>query len=107
MGSQINSRPVRVASVSGAITDMVENLVELAKNADVDFIVGDWLSEYNMATRGMLKARRADSPSLEAAPAFEQKFVDSFQCALPDLAARCQRRGMRHRTFISTYTKAC
>ncbi|KAI1034202.1 hypothetical protein LB503_012433 [Fusarium chuoi] len=67
---------------------MVENLAELAKNADVDFIVGDWLSEYNMAARGMLKAQRAESQDLESAPAFEQQFVDSFQCALPDLAAR-------------------
>lgn len=88
MGSQINRRPVRVASASGAITDMVENLAELAKNADVDFIVGDWLSEYNMAARGMLKAQRAESQNLDFAPAFEQQFVDSFQCALPDLAAR-------------------
>ncbi|KAF5592926.1 DUF1446 domain-containing protein [Fusarium pseudocircinatum] len=88
MGSQINRRPVRVASASGAITDMVENLAELAKNADVDFIVGDWLSEYNMAARGMLKAQRSESPGFDSAPAFEQQFVDSFQSALPDLAAR-------------------
>ncbi|RBQ79941.1 hypothetical protein FVER14953_21093 [Fusarium verticillioides] len=67
---------------------MVENLAELAKNADVDFIVGDWQSEYNMAARGMIKAQRSESPNIDAAPAFEQQFVDSFQSALPDLAAR-------------------
>ncbi|KAF5656268.1 DUF1446 domain-containing protein [Fusarium circinatum] len=67
---------------------MVENLAELAKDADVDFIVGDWLSEYNMAARGMLKAQRSEDPSYDSAPAFEQQFVDSFQSALPDLAAR-------------------
>ncbi|KAF5986409.1 DUF1446 domain-containing protein [Fusarium bulbicola] len=88
MGSEINRRPIRVASASGAITDMVENLAELAKNADVDFIVGDWLSEYNMAARGMLKAQRSEGPNYDSTPAFEQQFVDSFQSALPDLAAR-------------------
>lgn len=40
-----------MASASGAITDLVKNLTELTKNADIDFIAGDWTSEYNMTIR--------------------------------------------------------
>ncbi|KAF2792177.1 DUF1446-domain-containing protein [Melanomma pulvis-pyrius CBS 109.77] len=76
------SRDVRIASASGAITDLPENLAELAKNANVDFIIGDWMSEYNMTTRGSQKVTNTDEA------AFEQQFVDSLTVALPDLAKR-------------------
>lgn len=46
MGSYESRREVRIASASGAVTDRRENLLELARDADVDFIVGDWMSEY-------------------------------------------------------------
>lgn len=39
MGSIDVVRDVRIASASGAITDLPENLALLAENADIDFIV--------------------------------------------------------------------
>ena len=84
-------RPVRIASASGAITDMPENLSELAKHADVDFIVGDWMSEYNMSSRGSMKARSVALRQSSEDAAFEAQFVQSFVSALPDLA----RRGLK------------
>jgi Acyclic terpene utilisation family protein AtuA len=86
MGSLNPQRPVRIASASGAVTDRRENLAEIAKDADVDFIVGDWMSEYNMAIRGTLKSTRGSQ--LSDVAAFEYQFLDSFIDALPDLAKR-------------------
>jgi hypothetical protein len=82
MGSTHPSRDVRIASASGAVTDLPENLAELAKNANIDFIIGDWMSEYNMTSRGTQKATNKEEA------AFEQQFVDSVTVALPDLARR-------------------
>lgn len=88
-------RPVKIASASGSVTDLVENLVELAEHADTDFIIGDWMSEYNMAIRGFTKASRghgaSDPLAGDGEDAFEAQFVESITPALPHLA----RRGIR------------
>ncbi|KAF7563930.1 hypothetical protein G7046_g209 [Stylonectria norvegica] len=82
-------RSVKIASASGAITDMRENLVELAENAEVDFIVGDWMSEYNMSSRGTMKASRGDTVLVEGDDAaFEYQFLESLQGALPAIARK-------------------
>lgn len=41
-------RPVRVAGASGGFSDRVHAISRIAKNEDVDVIVGDWLSEMTM-----------------------------------------------------------
>lgn len=86
MGSIEVVRDVRIASASGAITDLPDNLALLAENADIDFIVGDWMSEYNMTSRGTQKAAAAGA--LLETPAFEQHFVDAVKEALPHIARR-------------------
>lgn len=86
MGSIQPRRPVRIASASGAVTDLVENLADLAHNADVDFIVGDWMSEYNMTIRGSSKVANANDETADAA--FEYSFLDALEPALLDLARR-------------------
>ena len=74
---------VRIASASGAVTDRRHGLANLAKNEDIKFIVGDWMSEYNMTTRAGGKV-----DSLGASDEFEHSFLEALEPALHDLAAR-------------------
>lgn len=74
---------LRIASASGSVTDRRHGLAELARTEDVQFIVGDWMSEYNMTTRGGGKVLQG----LEN-PGFEQTFVESIEPALENLASR-------------------
>lgn len=85
MGSLELRRPVSIGSASGAITDRPENPVELAKTGDVDFIVGDWMSEYNMGIRGKMVANRAQGSQVDA---FEEQFVHSIVDAFPFIESR-------------------
>lgn len=86
----VSSKTVRVGSASGAVTDLPQNLSILAKDAEVDFIIGDWMSEYNMTKRGTAKASRK-VPELDESAEYEDQFVESLEPALKDI----QRRGIR------------
>ena len=81
MGSYIQP-PLRIASVSGSVTDRRHAFAELARDEDVQFIVGDYMSEYNMTMRGGSKILNP----LETA--YEPCFVDSIRPALPHLARK-------------------
>jgi hypothetical protein len=76
-------RPTRIASVSGSVTDRRHGFAQLARDEDVDFIVGDWMSEYNMTTRGSNKVN-SNATSLE----FETCFLESVEPALEHIASR-------------------
>src|SRR5690242_15851964 len=82
MGS-ILPRKLRIASASGSVTDRRHGFADLAKNEEVDFIVGDWLSEYNMTTRGGSKVNNKD-----LSEEFETSFLESIEPALEALASR-------------------
>ena len=43
-----HKRPVNVAGASGGFSDRVRAISSLAKDDEVDVIVGDWLSEMTM-----------------------------------------------------------
>ncbi|KAF4556987.1 Hypothetical protein D9617_1g088690 [Elsinoe fawcettii] len=77
---------VRVGSASGAVTDLPENLDILAKDADIDFIIGDWMSEYNMTMRGASKS--AGNTNGEDGANYEYQFLESLEPALEDIARR-------------------
>lgn len=86
-------RPVRVAGASGGFSDRVRAIASLAKNEDVDVIVGDWLSEMTMTIHGAGKIR--NSEQMMQARTFEEKvnyamfaenFLDCFMPALKDVA---------------------
>jgi hypothetical protein len=88
-------RPVRVAGASGGFSDRVRAIASLAKNEEVDVIVGDWLSELTMTIHGtgkirnmeqMLKARTFEE-KLDYAM-FAENFLDCFLPAVPDLATK-------------------
>ena len=85
MGSLSATRPVRIANAMGAVTDLSENMSVLVQRKDVDFIVGDWMSEYNMASRGSMKAASLKTDEgLEAA--FEGNFLESIEPCLDAIA---------------------
>src|SRR5258706_15236179 len=79
------AKTLRIASASGSVTDRRYGFAALAKEEDVSFIVGDWMSEYNMTTRGGAKAN-GGREALSAE--FEECFLESITPALPDLARR-------------------
>lgn len=80
------SKILRIASASGSVTDRRHGFAALAKEEVVSFIVGDWMSEYNMTTRGAAKVGGAASSA-----EFEECFLESITPALPDL----ERRGIK------------
>ncbi|KAF1817469.1 DUF1446-domain-containing protein [Eremomyces bilateralis CBS 781.70] len=82
MGS-VTDFKLRIASASGAVTDRRHGFADLAKNEDVKYIVGDWMSEYNMTTRGGSKINNSG-----ASDEFEDSFLEALEPALPYLASR-------------------
>ncbi|KAL2826259.1 DUF1446-domain-containing protein [Aspergillus cavernicola] len=74
---------LRIASASGSVTDRRHALAQLAQQDDIQFIVGDWMSEYNMTTRGGAKSN-GDPTSSE----FETSFMEAIEPALEDIATR-------------------
>ncbi|KAL4876844.1 DUF1446-domain-containing protein [Aspergillus karnatakaensis] len=79
----MTANTLRIASASGSVTDRRHGLAELARKEDVQFIVGDWMSEYNMTTRGGGKA--SNNPLTSE---FETSFMEAIVPALEDLATR-------------------
>lgn len=79
MGS-VSYLKLRVASASGSVTDRRHGFADLAKNEDVQFIVGDWMSEYNMTIRGGGKVN-----SSGATNEFETSFLEAIEPSLGDL----------------------
>lgn len=78
----IRNRAVRIGGCEGGITDHHGVLARMAKNEEVDIIFGDWMSEYNMTTRGMEKVQDSKSPG------YETVFLESLEPALEHLAAK-------------------
>jgi hypothetical protein len=76
-------KTLRIASASGSVTDRRYGFAALAKDDDLSFIVGDWMSEYNMTTRGGAKIKGGASTA-----EYEECFLESIKPALPDLAKR-------------------
>ncbi|KAF2004277.1 DUF1446-domain-containing protein [Amniculicola lignicola CBS 123094] len=88
-------RAVRVAGASGGFSDRVRAIASLAKNEDVDVIVGDWLSELTMTMHGAAKIKNMEQ--MAKAQTFDEKlnyamfaenFLDCFLPAVPDLVER-------------------
>ena len=81
-------RPIRIAGVSGSASDRRTGptcMRSVAENDAVDVIIGDWMSEYNMASRGATVAADA------SADAFEPSFLEALTPALPAI----QRNGIK------------
>ena len=85
---QKNRRPVRIGNSMGAVTDLTENMAILAKRTDIDFIVGDWMSEYNMASKGWLRGSNLLAGDTVEEAAYESGFLDSFLSCFQDVATK-------------------
>ncbi|KAF2422861.1 DUF1446-domain-containing protein [Tothia fuscella] len=96
MSSSIDERrPVRIGGASGGFTDRVAAITRLAKDSEVDVIVGDWLSENVMTGYGAGKARKVQSGAeRDDLPLSERRktaqyastFLQCFEPAIHDIA---------------------
>lgn len=82
----LSAATAKIASASGSVTDRRYEFAELARCEDINFIVGDWMSEYNMTTRGGAKVGGV-SQNAE----YEDCFLESILPALEHL----DRRGIK------------
>ncbi|USW56743.1 Putative acyclic terpene utilization [Septoria linicola] len=98
------TRPIRIAGVSGSVSDRRHAMAMFAKNYDndpIDVIIGDFMSEANMTTRGASKADTIALPAAKpsntdtgfanvmssgATDAYEPTFLEALGPALPHIA---------------------
>lgn len=86
-------RGIRIAGCSGGFSDRQRAIGDIAKNCDVDCIIGDWLSENTMTLQGAAKRKNvslaaegklpADTPGL-----FDPTFMENLTPALPYMKSR-------------------
>ncbi|WYZ44528.1 hypothetical protein EsH8_VII_000964 [Colletotrichum jinshuiense] len=74
---------LRVASASGAVTDRRHGFKSLSELEDIQFIVGDWMSEMNMTARA---ASKIDNNG--TSDEFEAAFLEGIEPALPNLQSK-------------------
>ncbi|KAG9256721.1 uncharacterized protein F5Z01DRAFT_485301 [Emericellopsis atlantica] len=86
-------RAIRIAGSSGGFSDRQRAIGDLAKNCDVDCIIGDWLSECTMTLHGAQKQeneklRKAGQLTDEPVGLFDPTFMDNLSPALPYLKSK-------------------
>ncbi|KOC17137.1 hypothetical protein AFLA70_448g000791 [Aspergillus flavus AF70] len=69
----LNTRPIRIGNVSGATGDHSQAMLRMAQHGNVDVIVGDWLSEMNIAWNAITKSQ---DPDLGYEPGFLAQLSD-------------------------------
>ncbi|KAK6384722.1 hypothetical protein LTS17_002285 [Exophiala oligosperma] len=82
----VQRRPVRIAGASGGVYDRKRAIHDLAKNEELDFIVGDWMSEASMTLRGA--DRYGKNEGSLVGKGYEPYFLEQLEPALPDLAKK-------------------
>lgn len=86
-------RAIRIAGSSGGFSDRQRAIGDLAKNCEVDVIIGDWLSECTMTLHGAQKeenARLRKEGLLKEEPIglYDPTFMDNLSPALPYLKSK-------------------
>ena len=86
-------RPIRIAGSSGGFSDRQRAIGDLAKNCEIDCIIGDWLSECTMTLHGAQKTEndrlRAEGKLQEnVAGLFDPTFMENLAPALPHMQAK-------------------
>jgi hypothetical protein len=71
----MQQKPLRVGNVSGATGDSPNAMYRMAQDGNVNVIVGDWLSEMNIAWNAIAKAQ---DPSLGYEPGFLMQLGESI-----------------------------
>ncbi|KAB8223245.1 hypothetical protein BDV33DRAFT_189133 [Aspergillus novoparasiticus] len=69
----LEKRPIRIGNVSGATGDHPQAMLRMAQHGNVDVIVGDWLSEMNIAWNAITKSQ---DPDLGYEPGFLAQLSD-------------------------------
>ncbi len=82
-------RPVRIAGVSGGVFDRFRSIEDFSKDAEIDVIFGDWISEVSMTLRGVQKLEGMQSG--QPTEAYEQSFLTALTPAIQDIAAHGQK----------------
>ena len=84
-------RGIRIAGCSGGFSDRQRAIGDVAKNCDVDCIIGDWLSECTMTLHGAEKVQNEKliaegklSPE-QVAGLFDPTFMENLIPALPHM----------------------
>ncbi|KAK6431388.1 hypothetical protein LTR95_012452 [Oleoguttula sp. CCFEE 5521] len=80
--AQSPRRPIRIAGVSGAATDRRQAMAQMAANHPrdpIDVMIGDWLSEANMTSRGVARSGNEGA-------SYEPTFLEALQPALENIA---------------------
>lgn len=86
-------RAIRIAGSSGGFSDRQRAIGDLAKNCDIDCIIGDWLSECTMTLHGAQKTEnerlRAEGKLQEnVAGLFDPTFMENLAPALPHMQSK-------------------
>lgn len=86
-------RAIRIAGSSGGFSDRQRAIGDLAKNCDIDCIIGDWLSECTMTLHGAQKIEndrlRAEGKLADnVAGLFDPTFMENLAPALPHMQAK-------------------
>ncbi|KAB5533429.1 hypothetical protein GE09DRAFT_1227445 [Coniochaeta sp. 2T2.1] len=86
-------RGIKIAGCSGGFSDRQRAIGDVAKNCDVDCIIGDWLSECTMTLHGAEKVQneklRAEGKlTAETVGLFDPTFMENLIPALPHMQAK-------------------
>lgn len=86
-------RAIRIAGSSGGFSDRQRAIGDLAKNCDIDCIIGDWLSECTMTLHGAQKVenntlRSSGKLTEEPQGLFDPTFMENLSPALPYLKSK-------------------
>lgn len=81
-------RAIRIAGSSGGFSDRQRAIGDLARNCDIDCIIGDWLSECTMTLHGAQKVendtlRKQGKLSDDTPGLFDPTFLENLSPALP------------------------
>ncbi|CAK7206159.1 hypothetical protein SEUCBS139899_008944 [Sporothrix eucalyptigena] len=86
-------RGIRIAGCSGGFTDRQRAIGDIAKNCDVDCIIGDWLSECTMTLHGAQKIENEKLKAEGRLPEnvqglYDPSFMENLEPALPYLKSK-------------------
>ena len=86
----VASKPVRIAGCAGGNTDRWDSILSFAQDPRIDVIMGDWLSESNMASTAAVKAQALEAGDKgndqPGPPAYAKEFLQCFEPAIPHLS---------------------
>ena len=84
-----NKRPIRIAGASGGVFDRFRAIEDFSKDAEIDVIFGDWMSEISMTMRGNQKFE-AQLSGIESA-AYENSFLLALKPGIKHIAQNKQK----------------